>query len=337
MKKYCPLLSCFMKKLLLVASVLCANLAFGQQKLDVQAHRGGMALMPENTIPTMLNAVNLGAKTLELDVVISKDGKVVVSHDAYMSSVFMKKPNGAEITKEEEKELSLFKMTYDSIRRFDAGTKIHARYPEQKKMKVNKPLLSELIDSVENYVKINKLKPVYYNIETKSNLQGDGIYNPAPEVFVKTLMGVIDSKNITNRLTIQSFDMRTLQVLNQVAPKVKLSLLSSGKMNVSEEELKKYGLSAKEIAAYLKQKAENKASFDDELTALGFLPAIYSPYYSGVNAELVKKVHDKKMQIVPWTVNKEEDMVALRKLGVDGIISDYPDILIKLFGSYQNK
>lgn len=326
-----------MKKLGFVAGVLFANLAFAQQKLDVQAHRGGMALMPENTIPAMLNAVKLGAKTLELDVVISKDGKVVVSHDAYMSSVFMKKPNGSEISKEEEKELSLFKMTYDSISKFDAGTKPHARYPEQKKMKVHKPLLSDLIDSVENYVKINKLKPVYYNIETKSNPQGDGQYNPVPAVFVKTMMDVISQKNIIDRLTIQSFDMRTLQVLHQTAPKVKLSLLSSGKMNISEEELKKYGLSPKEIASYIKQKEENKGGFDIEIAKLGFIPNIYSPYYSGVDAELVKKVHAKKMQIVPWTVNKEEDMVALGKLGVDGIISDYPDVLIKLFGSYQTK
>ncbi|WP_138722676.1 glycerophosphodiester phosphodiesterase family protein [Pedobacter ureilyticus] len=326
-----------MKKLWFMAAILGTNLAVAQQKIDVQAHRGGMALMPENTVPAMINAVKLGARTLELDVVISKDGKVVVSHDAFMSSAFMRKPNGTEISKEEEKQLSLYQMTYDSISRFDAGTKPHPRYPEQVKMKIHRPLLSELIDSVEHYVKVHGLKPVYYNIETKSSPAGDGFYNPSPDVFVRTMMAVINSKNIKGRVTIQSFDIRTLQVLHKEEPKATLSLLVSGKMNISEEELKKYGLSAKEIAEYMKQKEQNRGGLDEEIKRLGFVPNIYSPYYSGVDAELVKKAHGMKMQIVPWTVNKEEDMVALDKLGVDGIISDYPDKLIKLFGNYQKK
>ncbi|RZK77958.1 MAG: glycerophosphodiester phosphodiesterase, partial [Pedobacter sp.] len=137
---------------ILVAGVLLANTVNAQQKMDVQGHRGGMALMPENTIAAMINGVKLGVKTLELDVVISADGKVVVSHDAYMSSDFMRKPDGSDISKEEERGMSLYKMTYDSIRRFDAGTKPHPLFPGQVKMKAYRPLLSDLIDSVEAYV-----------------------------------------------------------------------------------------------------------------------------------------------------------------------------------------
>src|ERR1700754_2440381 len=92
--------------------------SLAQQKLDVQAHRGGRGLMPENSIPAMLHAIDLGVRTLELDCVISADGKVVVSHDLYMSSAFMLKPDGSEIAKEEEKQYALYKMTYDSISRF---------------------------------------------------------------------------------------------------------------------------------------------------------------------------------------------------------------------------
>jgi glycerophosphoryl diester phosphodiesterase len=326
-----------MKRVLLITGMLLAGAAFGQKKLDVQAHRGGMSLMPENTIPAMLNAVKLGAKTLELDVVISGDGKVVVSHDGYMSAAFMTRPDGAEISKDEEKSLALYQMTYDSISRYKSGIKQHPMYPGQLKIKTQKPLLSDLIDSVETYVKANKLKPVYYNIETKCSPMGDGKYNPAPEVFVKTMMGVINQKGIKKRVVIQSFDIRTLKILNKIEPEVKLSLLSSGKMNISEEELKKYGLTPKEVADFFKQMNQGKVGLEEDLVKLGFVPAIYSPYYSGVNAEMVKKVHDKKMQIVPWTVNKEEDMIALSKLGVDGIITDCPDVLIKLSGSYQGK
>jgi glycerophosphoryl diester phosphodiesterase len=156
-----------MKRNLLIIAVLLSGTAFSQHKLDVQAHRGGMALLPENTIPAMLNAIKLGVKTLELDVVISKDGKVVVSHDPYMWAAFMSRPDGTEITKEEEKGLSLFQMPYDSIRGYSSGIKPHPMFPGQQHLKTHKPLLSELIDSVGSYVKKNRLKPVYYNIETK--------------------------------------------------------------------------------------------------------------------------------------------------------------------------
>lgn len=326
-----------MKRVFVILSMLFTGTAFCQQKLDVQAHRGGMALMPENTIPAMLNAVKLGAKTLELDVVISKDGKVVVSHDPYMSAVFMSKPDGSDISKDEEKSLSLFQMSYDSISRYTSGIKAHPMFPEQLKLKTHKPLLSDLIDSVEAYVKANKLKPVYYNIETKCSPMGDGKFNPSPEVFVQTMMGVINQKGIKKRVMIQSFDGRTLKILHQTEPELKLSLLASGKMDLSEEQLKKYGLSAKEVAEYFKKVSTSKGGLEEDLKSLGFVPAIYSPYYTGVDAQMVKLAHDKRMLIVPWTVDKEEDMVALGKLGVDGIITNSPDVLIKLFGSYQKK
>lgn len=326
-----------MKKGLLIAGLFVSVTAFGQSKIDVQAHRGGMSLMPENTIPAMLNAVKLGAQTLELDVVISADDKVVVSHDAYMSANFMTKPDGSEITKEEEKGLALYQMTYDSIRRYKSGIKPHPMYPQQLKIETQKPLLNDLVDSVEAYVKAHKLKPVYYNIETKCSPMGDGKYNPAPDVFVKTMMDVIDRKGIRKRVIIQSFDVRTLQVLKKTEPDVKLSLLASGKMQVSAEELKKHGLTEKEVADFFKQINEGKTGLEEDLARLGFVPDVYSPHYGGVTADMVKKAHDKKMQIVPWTVNKEEDMIALGKLGVDGIITDCPDVLIKLVGSYQGK
>jgi len=325
------------RKLTIISLLLLSATGFSQQKLDVQAHRGGMALLPENTIPAMLNAVKLGAKTLELDVVISADGKVVVSHDGYMSAAFMSKPDGTDVHKDEQKELSLYKMTYDSIRTYHSGLKAHPMFPAQKQIITYKPLLGDLIDSVENYVKENNLKQVYYNIETKCSPAGDGKYNPTPEIFVKALMDVINSKEIKPRLTVQSFDVRTLKILHQDEPNVKLSLLVQGKMNLTKDQLQKYGLSAKEVEEYFKQLNSKKSGLEDDLKNLGFIPNIYSPYYSGVDMDMVKKVHEKNMLILPWTVDKEEDMIALAKLGVDGIITNSPDLLIRLMGSYQKK
>ncbi|MBC8034061.1 MAG: glycerophosphodiester phosphodiesterase [Chitinophagaceae bacterium] len=294
-----------MKNLLvMVASLL--SLSLSAQDFDVQAHRGGTGLMPENTIPAMLNAVKLGVRTLELDCVISADNKVVVSHDPYMSSEIMLKPDGSMISKKEEKSHVIYKMPYDSVRLYDAGSKPHPRYPAQQKFKIFKPLLSVLIDSVEAYIMANHLKPVFYNIETKSSPKGDGVFHPAPSEFVRLVMEVIESKGIATRTTVQSFDPRTLQVVHKTFPGQRLALL-----------------------------VENNEGLDANIKKLGFVPSIYSPYYLMVDPEMVKIAHGKKMLVLPWTVDKEEDIQSLISYGVDGIISNYPDRLVKIIGSYQ--
>lgn len=296
-----------MKLVLLV--IFCSGIALfavAQPKLDVQGHRGGRGLMPENTIPAMLHAVALGVRTLELDCVISADKKVVVSHEVYMSADIMLKPDGTEIGKSGEKQYAIYKMSYDSIRRFAEGVKSHPQFPQQAKLRTYKPLLSDLIDSVEQYVKLHHLKPVYYNMETKSTPQGDNIYHPEPGPFVALIMDIVAAKGIAGRVIIQSFDPRTLRIVHANFPGQTTALLVG-----------------------------NKESFEKNIADLGFTPSIYSPYYTLVNADLVKKAHDSKVGVLPWTVNEEKDMKALAELGVDGIISDYPDRLVALFGSYQ--
>jgi glycerophosphoryl diester phosphodiesterase len=295
-------------KYFLTLSLCCSIIAASaQQKLDVQGHRGGRALMPENTIPTMINAINLGVKTLELDCVISKDNQVVVSHDSYMSADFMLKPDGSTISKAEEKSLLIYTMPYDSVRRYDAGTKPHPQFPDQKKLKTYKPLLSELIDSVERYVKVHHLKPVYYNLEIKSSPAGDGVAHPAINEFTKLVMDVLNKKKVAKRVTIQSFDVRPLQLLHQTNPKQVLSYLTSA-----------------------------KETFENAIKKLGFNPNIISPYYTSIDSDFVEQAHMAKVQVLPWTVNDEESMKKMAELKVDGIISDYPDKLVTLFGSYQN-
>jgi glycerophosphoryl diester phosphodiesterase len=275
------------------------------QQFDTEAHRGGRGLMPENTIPAMLNGVRLGVQTLELDTHITGDGKVVISHDGIMTPAIMQKPDGTDITKEEERNYILYKMPYESIRQFITGTKPYPAFPQQQKIKAYKPLLGDMIDSVEAYVKANHLKLVYYNIETKSRPDGDNIENPTPDVFVKLLMDVIKAKGITQRVIIQSFDPRTLQVLHQQMPEVKTAFLIA------------FG------------------NYDDAIKLLGFTPTIISPEQRIVTAAMVTSAHEKNVKVIPWTVNDEAVMKKLADLKVDGLISDYPDKLVKLFGRYQ--
>lgn len=140
---------------------------------------------------------------------------------------------------------------------------------------------------------------MFYNIETKCSAKGDGIVNPGPEEFVKLLMDVIEQKGITPYVVIQSFDKRTLQVLHKKYPGVRTSYL-----------------------------VDNKKTVEENLADLGFNPFILSPAYKMVNAELVKKCHNKHIKVIPWTANTKEDIASLKQLNVDGIISDYPNLLV---------
>ncbi len=167
--------------------------------IEVQGHRGERGHLPENTIPAFLGAVELGVDVLELDVVISKDGKVVVSHEPFMSALYVSTPDGEPITKETEKLYNLFTMDYDSIKKFDTGSRGNKNFPQQRKMKTHKPLLAEVFDAVEEKIAKNGLKSVNYNIEIKSEPQEYDISQPQPEAFIDLVMQELRKKIWNNR------------------------------------------------------------------------------------------------------------------------------------------
>lgn len=265
---------------------------------SAEAHRGGRGLMPENTIIAMLDAMKYDkVTTLEMDTHITKDNQVVVTHDDYLSPGFMLTPDGKEIPASEAKKYPIFQMDYALLKTFDIGTKINSGFKQQKKIKTYIPLLADLIDSVQAEIKAKGKKQYFYNIETKCGVDGDGIVNPKPEVFVKLLMDVIERKKITPYVVIQSFDKRTIQLIHQKYPGVKTSFLVS-----------------------------NKKSYEENIADLGYKPFILSTEWKMVNAELVKKAHADGVKIIPWTVNNVADMDKLKAMNVDGIISDYPNL-----------
>ncbi len=265
---------------------------------SAEAHRGGRGLMPENTIIAMLDAMKYqNVTTLEMDTHITKDGKVVVTHDDYLSPAFMLTPEGNEIPKTDEKKYPVFQMDYSTLKTFDIGTKINAGFTEQKKIKTFIPLLADLIDNVQREVKQKNRKQVFYNIETKCSPQGDGITNPTPEVFVKLLMDVIEQKKVTPFVVIQSFDKRTIQLIHQKYPKVKTSFLVA-----------------------------NRKTYEENMADLGFKPFILSPEWRMVDTNLIEKAHADGVKVIPWTVNTAEDINRLKLLKVDGVITDYPNL-----------
>lgn len=274
-----------------------------QTTFDKQGHRGCRGLMPENTIPAMLHALDLNVTTLELDVVITKDKQVVLSHEPFfnheISTITYGSYANPAITEANEKLFNIFQMTYEETKRFDVGLKTHPRFPQQKKIAAYKPLLSELFDSVSSYMQSHNREQPYFNIETKCLPATDGIFHPKPEEFVELLMAVIKEKKMEQWVIIQSFDFRTLQYLHQHYPNIKTAMLIED---------------------------DNKRGIEKQVEALGFVPTIYSPHYSLVNAALISFCHQQNIKVIPWTVNTKEEIEQLKQLGVDGIISDYPNL-----------
>ena len=142
-----------------------------------------------------------------------------------MSAAFCLDSLGQEIDDNNTTAYNLYQMTYDQIAKFDCGSKFHFRFPGQEKVKVVKPLLSKVIDTVEHYIADNQLPKVKYNIEIKSNPERDAVYHPEPEQFVDLVLKVITGKGINPRVTIQSFDFRSLKETRKQAPDLNLAQL----------------------------------------------------------------------------------------------------------------
>lgn len=211
--------------LLSFSSFSLAQSSFKMKQLDKQGHRGCRGLYPENTIPGFLKAIDLGVTTLEMDLVITKDKQVILSHEPFFNHEITTLPNGESISESNERGFNIYEMPYSEVKKYDVGLKAHPRFLEQQKIKANKPLLSDVIDSVEIHVQTKQKQPVYYNIETKIQPQTDNVYHPDPKEFVDLMMAVILKKKIQNRVIVQSFDSRSLQYLHQNYPTIKTALL----------------------------------------------------------------------------------------------------------------
>jgi glycerophosphoryl diester phosphodiesterase len=281
----------------LISMFFLQNLHAQSAKIDLQGHRGSRGLMPENTIEAMLEAIRWGVTTLEMDVVITKDKQVVLSHEPFMNLEIATFPVGVNNIGN-SKAFNIFQMTYEEVKTWDVGSKFNPRFPYQRKMKVHKPLLKDLIEAVESYTKANNLPQVAYNIETKLSPDTDDLFHPGPVEFVDLLSKVIIDAGTASRTTIQSFDPRSLIELHRRKAPFQLSYLIESTPRITAAEV---------------------------VASLGFKPDVISPDYSMVDASFVKDFHNQQMKIIVWTVNKEEDIKKMALLGVDGIISDYPN------------
>ena len=263
---------------------------------DLQGHRGARGIRPENSMPAFLIALDSGVTTIELDLAITKDKQIVVSHEPWMSAAICLQSDGSPISDDQEKSLNIYQMDYDQVRNFDCGSKGNEKFPEQVKMKTAKPLLQDVIIAVEHHIKSYSLYEVDYNIEIKTSPAGDGKFHPSPEVFSDLVYNLIDQYLPLERVVIQSFDFRVLKYWHEKYPDIRLSAL-----------------------------VENARSVDSNLKSLGFTPSVYSPYFKLLTKEKVDYLHKLKIRVIPWTVNETADMQKLLEWKVDGFITDYPD------------
>lgn len=264
--------------------------------IDIQGHRGCRGLLPENTIEAFTIAIDLGVHTLEMDLAITKDHEVVVSHEPFMNALICLKPSGKEITKTEAKKFNLYQMSYEEIKTFDCGLKFHPNFPNQKKIVAHKPLLSEVIRLSEN-----KNKAIRYNLELKAKPEYDTIYTPEPKEFVSIVIALLKTENVLDKTTLQSFDLRILEEIKKQDSSIQVALL-----------------------------VEEDDSIEAQLSLLSYQPEIISPYFKLLSQEIIQDYQGKGFKIIPWTVNSIDEMQLLIDYKIDGIITDYPDRLVKL-------
>lgn len=268
-----------------------------QKNLEFHGHRGCRGLLPENTIVGFLKALDFGVTALEIDVVVTKDHIVLCSHEPWFSHEISFDPFGNPLAKAEEKEHSIYEMTFAEAKKYDVGLKPHNRFQQQQKIAATKPALEEVIAQCDPYAKATARSLPIYNIEIKSQPEHDHVFHPPPAKFSELVMDVIAKTGIQHRVLVQSFDPRILQHFHKNYVDIPLGLL-----------------------------VENRRSPIENIENLGFVPAYYNPHFTLVNDNLIAFCKSRKMKIIPWTVNDLEVMKELINKGVDGIISDFPNL-----------
>lgn len=274
---------------------------------DVQGHRIARGLAPENSIFAVSQALQLpGLHTLETDVCISRDKKVVLSHEPWMSSRICNHPNDDRVMPYEDEKIRLYDMTYEEITRYRCGARLNKEFSKQRLKSEPKPLLDSLITYTQSYCARHNLPLPRFNIEIKSNPEWDGFYTPAPEEFARLVLDVIDKHGIAEHVMIQSFDPRSLEAVHRINPGIATALLSG-----------------------------EQADWDTDRKKLSFVPAVYSPDYRAVNTALAEAVHASGARLIPYTVNDSIQIVQVIESGSDGIISDYPDVVLNILKLYK--
>lgn len=305
-----------------------------QDQFDLQAHRGGLGLVTESTLQAFANALELGVSTLELDIQITEDRQAVVTHDRQVQSHKCRDTEPATTNDPDFPYVGKYikDLTLRQIRTLDCGFQQLPGYPEQKVIPgASMPLLSEVLQLVKDY----KANTVMLNIETK--VEAGAPHETAPrEQFIEIVIGEIEAADMANQVTIQSFDWGTLSALNQRAPHIPTVALTNGQSflqcgepgrspwlgGIDMDDFNCDVVAAVATLGVAALSPVHGTPQDGRIT-----DEHYEPFVTG---DMVKKAHALGMKVIPWTVDDRETMEYLLDLNVDGMITNYPNLLRKI-------
>lgn len=288
---------------------------------DIEAHRGGRALFPENTLVSFANALSMGVDTLELDVGVTRDGVLVISHERGLNPDLARSADGNYVA---APGIPFVKLSLDEVKQFDVGqirpgSTYAAQFPDQHAVPGTRiPTLKELIDLVRR----SGNNRVRLNIETKidPNYPDE---SPPPERFVALLLDLLRTEKFQDRVMVQSFDWRTLQLVQKLAPEIPTVYLT---LQAGRDPTVFLDKASEWTAGF--NPAEHGRSIPRTIKAAG--GAIWSPFARDVTPALMAESHALGLKVVVWTANQPEDMARLIDMGADGVISDRPDLLRKV-------
>jgi glycerophosphoryl diester phosphodiesterase len=293
---------------------------------DLQAHRGGRGVRPENTLASFRYALGLGVSTLEMDTGVTRDGVVVVSHDTRLNPDITRGPDGQFL---EGPGPAIVSLSYAELARYDVGrikpgSGTAKNFPEQQPSDGERiPRLADVFALVA----ASGNTSVRFNIETKIE-PTDPEGTVAPDRFVLALLAAIRGADMESRVTIQSFDWRTLVLVKKLAPEIPLVALTDQQPGEDTMEPGKDGASVW-LGGF--DVDDHGGSVPRTVKALG--AAIWSPHAGDLTPASIKEAHALGLTIIPWTVNEPKDMERAIASGVDGLISDYPARLRELLQS----
>ncbi|SMC32792.1 glycerophosphodiester phosphodiesterase [Sporomusa malonica] len=313
------------------ADIQVAQAKANPQIFDFEAHRGGRDARPENTLASFAYAMELGVTTLEMDLQMTKDGRIVVSHNPVMNPSLAKGPNGTYV---QGGKYDIRTMTLEEVKKFDVGSMNPAAgdyYEGHGKTQVSvpgttMPTLEEVFELANSYGN----DKIFFNIETKSYADPadpNSKDNPDPEKFVKAVYEIVKKYHMENRVFLQSFDWRTLKVMHKLDPDITLVALSCEQPSWGWVDGCYLKIGDKKPSPWLAGLNINNYHGNYVKAAKDVGADIVSPYWEELSPQLVSEAHDLKMKVVPWTVNNPKAMNMLIDMGVDGLITDKPWIL----------
>ena len=287
---------------------------------DLQGHRGCRGLRPENTLPAFAEALGLGVTTLELDLALTRDGVLVVGHDPRLSGDIAREPDGRYVT---EPGPAVFSLSFVELQRYDVGrlrpgSAYAARFPGQKGADgVRMPRLDDVVALVEGA----KNESVRFNVEIKLDPR-DPEATATPAAFADAVVAFVRARGLSSRVTIQSFDWRSLARVREQAPEIERSCLTSEQPGDDTVQARVAG--PKPWLNGLDPSAHG-GSVPRLVAAAGC--EVWSPDFHDVSEDRVREAHALGLTVLPWTLNEPALMERLIDLRADGMITDYPDLL----------